>query len=69
MKVLLTAMAVFAWAGLMRGTIMGAARTAASIVSREGVSLDVAQRRTTFRVTIWSVLMTALAVVALIVLW
>lgn len=69
MKVILTGVVAVVWYVLLAANVAAAGRTAASTELREGISAADARRRTLFLILAWATVLTALAAVALIIIW
>ena len=69
LKILLTVAIVFGWLVAMQANLMGAARTAATMQVRDGMTPGAAQRRTVAVTAGYALVATALAVWALTRVW
>jgi hypothetical protein len=68
-KLMASAAVAIVWLVLIVGNLAAAGRTAASMQSLEGVDPGLARRRTTSLVFAWSVVITVIAIVALVMIW
>ena len=68
-KIGLTVVVVFVWYVLLAANIAAARRTEQSMQLRDNVSAPESQRRTGILVLAWAAVITAVAVVALLLIW
>jgi len=68
-KILLSAIVIGAWAVALLGNVTAAGRTAGQMQLRDGVSEGEARRRTALLVLLWAVVISAAAIVALVLIW